>query len=113
MAHWHAREVMNEVEARLRNERIEEAEVAETPLGTGLRLLVFGCECGYPGCSAAIHLTRGEYEVVRSDGTRFAIAVNHENPEIDVVVAENSRFATVQKWLGGARSMANDSDPRR
>ena len=111
MAHWHAREVMNEVEARLRNESIDETESPESSVA--VRLLAFGCECGYRGCAAAIHMTRDEYEVVRSDGTRFAIAVNHENPEIDVVVAENSRFATVQKWLGGARSMANDSDPRR
>jgi hypothetical protein len=110
MAHWHAREVMNEVEARLRNESIEEIE---SLVGASLRLLEFGCECGYRGCAAAIHMTRDEYESVRSDGTRFAIAVNHENPEIDVLVAENVRFATVQKWLGLARSMANDSDPRR
>jgi hypothetical protein len=56
-----------------------------------------------PRCSEPIGLTRSEYEAVRAVPVRFAIALNHENPEIDRVLFENQRFATVEKFLGPER----------
>jgi hypothetical protein len=54
-----------------------------------------------------------EYESVRADPLRFVIALNHESPEIDRIVEENERFATVDKFHGGPRRIAREPDPRR
>jgi hypothetical protein len=58
-------------------------------------------------------VTRHEYEGVRASGVRFVIALNHENPEIDLVISENERFATVEKFYGVAARIARAADPRR
>jgi hypothetical protein len=58
-------------------------------------------------------LTREEYEAVRTDGTRFAIALDHENPEIDRVVSEHRRYAVVENVQEQPRRMARDTNPRR
>ena len=71
------------------------------------------CECGDAGCSAPIRLTRSEYEAIRSEPTRFALALNHENPEIDSLITENERFATIEKSFGTPSRIARASDPRR
>jgi len=71
------------------------------------------CECSDPACTEPIQLTRQEYEDVRSTPVRFAIAVNHEDPEVDVVVSENDRFAVVRKFHGIARRIARETNPRR
>jgi hypothetical protein len=57
--------------------------------------------------------SRIEYETIRAEPLRFAIALNHENPEIDRVVAENDRFATVDKFQGAPARIARDTYPRR
>ena len=49
------------------------------------------CECGDADCREPIHLSHDEYEIVRADPTWFAIAPDHENPEIDRVVVEYAR----------------------
>jgi hypothetical protein len=71
------------------------------------------CECSDKGCTEAIHLTRSEYEAIRAEPRRFAIALNHENPEIDRVMSENVRFATVEKFFGIGAMIARATDPRR
>lgn len=43
---------------------------------------------------------------MRAEAVRFAIALDHENPEIDRVVAENERFPTVDKFHGAAARIA-------
>jgi len=50
---------------------------------------------------------------VRAVPVRFAIALNHENPEIDRVLFENPRFATVEKFYGAGAKIARSTDPRR
>ena len=74
---------------------------------------VYLCECGDGNCTAPIVLTPGEYEAVRSEPTRFAIALDHENPEIDAVVIEYAGYTVVAKMFGPAARMARASDPRR
>lgn len=86
-------------------------EGLKTPDGDGDNVLL--CECSDARCTQLIALTRSEYEAVRAEPTRFVIAVDHENPESDHVVAENSRFATVQKFYGPAIRIARSTDPRR
>jgi hypothetical protein len=74
---------------------------------------VYLCECSDSGCTDPIRLTNPEYEAVRSVSVRFAIALNHENPEVDRLVFENERYATVDKFYGYGAEIARDTDPRR
>lgn len=50
---------------------------------------------------------------VRGYSTRFAIATDHENPEIDQLVSEGGRYSVVQKVAGGSARMARQTDHRR
>lgn len=70
------------------------------------------CECGNPECTQAIELTRAEYERVRAHANRFAIALNHENPETETIVEQNDRFAVVETYAGEASEIARETDPR-
>jgi hypothetical protein len=88
-------------------------ETSDERLGTDRSMDSYLCECGDRGCSDPIHLTRQEYEDVRSVPTRFAIALNHENPHVDRVLVENPRFATVEKVDGVPANIARATDPRR
>jgi hypothetical protein len=45
-------------------------------------------------------------------GARFAIALNHENPELDQVLEQNERFATCEKLPGPGMRRALAMDPR-
>lgn len=85
-------------------------EAPGPPKATGRLYL---CECGDSRCNHAISLMSAEYESVRASPTCFAIARNHENPETDTLVAENDRFATVERSFGEPAKIARDSDPRR
>ena len=87
------------------------ADASMTPSGDEVR--VFLCECSDATCTRPIVLTHPEYEAVRAEPTRFVIAVDHENPELDHVVAENARYATIKKFYGPAIRIARSTDPRR
>lgn len=76
------------------------------------RAHVYVCECGDASCRDPINLYRHEYGAVRADGTTFAIALNHENPETDRVVVEYERYAVVQKTLAAAVKIVRHADPR-
>lgn len=102
--------VVSELTSRDRNEWIE---AMRSSFGAGVGVDNYVCECSYRGCTSTIELTHEEYEAVRHDGVRFAVALNHEDPETDRVVAEHDRYAVVEKWLGEPRRMANDTNPRR
>jgi hypothetical protein len=70
------------------------------------------CECGDASCHEPIVLSPEEYEVVRSRSNRFAMAINHENPEVDEVLSETDRFALIAMLPGLRERMARESDPR-
>jgi hypothetical protein len=38
---------------------------------------------------------------------------DHENPEIDLVISENERFAAVEKLMGMPARIARAANPRR
>jgi hypothetical protein len=103
------RETTHQVHFREMNEWAEEVLAVLDPDETH----AFLCECSDPSCTRPIRLTHREYEAVRAEPTRFVIALDHENPELDHVVAENARFATVEKFLGPAIRIARTTDPRR
>jgi hypothetical protein len=110
MKSWQDEERANQMRARQRNEWIEammdrwESNSATT---------IYACECNAGECESTIALTRAEYEGVRASGTRFVIRTNHENPEFDHVIVENSRFAVIEKLPGETAWAAREADPRR
>lgn len=111
MGDWRNQEATNETVFRDMNEWTK--EVNDARLGINLAMNAYLCECSDRRCTRAINMTRPEYEAVRQVGVRFAIAVDHENPEIDVVISENERFATVDKFYGPAARIARATNPRR
>jgi hypothetical protein len=59
-----------------------------------------------------VSLTPIEYEEVRRNPRHFAILPGHDDPEIEVVVARNERFAVVEKTDPQAARIAAREDPR-
>ena len=111
MSDWRAEEATNQTIFREMNEWTEEANDAR--LGVGARIDSYLCECSDRRCTEPIRLSRLEYESVRAEPVRFVIALNHENPEIDRIVEENDRFATVDKFHGLPARIARRTYPRR
>jgi hypothetical protein len=110
MLDWLEQEATNETVFRAMNEWSEDANDSS---GIDHRVNTYLCECSDRRCTEPITLTRLEYEAVRAVPVRFAIALNHENPEIDRVLFENPRFATVEKFYGAGAKIARSTDPRR
>jgi hypothetical protein len=110
-ADWRMAEATNQTIFREMNEWTRDDEGARGDASRGRDIYL--CECGDGTCTAPILLTPTEYEAVRSEPTRFAIAPNHENPEIDSVLIEYERYTVVDKSFGQASEIARASDPRR
>jgi hypothetical protein len=111
VADWRDQEATNETIFREMNEWTREAVDAGREAIPPMEAYL--CECSDRRCTEPISLSRAEYESVRAWGTRFAIALNHENPEIDLVIVENDRFATIEKFQRSAAEIARATDPRR
>jgi hypothetical protein len=109
MSDWREEEVGNETSSREINEWIDESAMSAD--SGGVRPYV--CECSDGACKSTIALTHVEYEEVRAHGTQFAIARDHESPDLDVMVSERTRFTIVRKLPGLPARLANASDPRR
>lgn len=112
MDDWGLREATNQTIFREMNEWIEEdrdAREGRARIGMDTYL----CECSDRTCSDPILLRRSEYEAVRSIPIRFAIAMDHENPDVDLLIAENERFAIVDTVFGPSPLVARNTDPRR
>jgi hypothetical protein len=99
----------NEATTREINEQIEQAQRA-APVEGPVRIL---CECGREQCDRLIAITIGEYEALRADPDRFAVARDHVMAEVERVVAETDRFAVVAKREGTPAAVAVEEDPRR
>jgi hypothetical protein len=111
MSDYLEQEARNETIFREMNEWTEEANDGRS--GPHRAMDFYLCECSDRQCTEPISLTRIEYEAIRAVAVRFAIALNHENPEIDRVLFENERFATVEKFYGAGARIARATDPRR
>jgi hypothetical protein len=103
---WREREARNEARFRTQNEWVDIAD-ADPHVE-----FAFVCECGDEECGRTITLTAAEYEFVRATSNRFAISVNHENPECEVVVFECERFAVIDKIEGWGLRISRETDPR-
>ena len=108
MTDWREQEVGNEIRSREINEWIDESN--ET---SGSAADPFVCECSDEMCMTTLVLTHAQYEEVRSDGTHFAIATNHESPDLDALLSERAAFTIVRKLPGMPSRLALASDPRR
>jgi hypothetical protein len=110
MSDYRREEAINETRARQTNEWIEESN---DKFGADHPMDEYRCECSDGRCEDIVSLTRNEYEAVRADGLRFFIAVDHENPELDRLVAAHERYSIVAKLPGEPARIALDSDPRK
>jgi hypothetical protein len=106
---WHDVAARHRTLVRDANERISaKSLMANQPDSTDY----FSCECDDPACGALVSLTRREYESVRACPTRFVIMTDHEDPQVEDLIAENARFAVVKTLPGTMSRIALRSDPR-
>ena len=84
----------NESLFRQVNDRVEELAVSHDfgPWRLGLV-----CECPSLDCAASIELTIVEYEELRAHPSRFAIAPEHDVPQLEMVVAKNEYHWAVER----------------
>jgi hypothetical protein len=108
MIDWREQEVVNETRSREINEWIDESNKSSPGVAEP-----FVCECSDGACMSTITLTHLEYEEVRADGTHFAIATDHETPDLDVLLSQRVGFAIIRKLPGMPARLATASDPRR
>ena len=90
----------NEALIRNVNEQIERVDKEADARGwvPDEGLFEFHCECGRRGgCDARVFMTIEEYELVRGQDDRFAVAPGHEAGEIERVVDGTERFLVVDK----------------
>jgi hypothetical protein len=96
------------------NDRIE--ELSENVEAQGIApeggLIEFHCECGREGCTERVRMTVAEYDRVRADNDRFAVAPGHETPEMEVVVERSDRFVVVDKLPKAEPLVGADGKPR-
>jgi hypothetical protein len=69
------------------------------------------CECARTHCCERLSLTSTEYEGVRAESWRFAIAPGHEDTDVECVVDDHRRFAVVEKFKEVAQ-LVDAPDPR-
>ncbi len=105
---WRQDEARSQALFRQVNEHISELAATFDDEAQSL----FVCECRNPECTQAIALTCAEYERIRGHGNRFAVALNHENPETETIIEQNDRFAVVESYAGEASQVARETDPR-
>ena len=109
MAGWEKQAALNENVARDLNEGIEAAHEEAGREGYVPML----CECGEADCEHVVPMTLEEYEAVREDPRRFAVAPEHVVAPIDRVVGDVGRFLVVEKRPGVPATVAKDEDPRQ
>jgi hypothetical protein len=96
----------NEAVSREANEAIEDTRRARPGPMTMI------CECGRTECEAAIRISVRDYEKLRTDPRRFAVARGHEFPDVERIVQEADWFVVVEKVEGTSAAVAEDLDPR-
>src|SRR2546421_12016801 len=106
MARGEKQVARNEAVARDLNEGIESAHEEGGREGY-VRML---CECGKPDCEHVLPMTLDEYEAVREDPRRFALAPGHLVVEIERVVEDEGRFLVVEKRPGAPATVAEEED---
>jgi hypothetical protein len=92
------RQARNEGLMRTVNDQLAAIDEQATGWADPDQRFEFQCECGRDeGCEDRVRMTLGEYERVRSQRDRFAVAPGHENGEIERVVEEADHYVIVDK----------------
>lgn len=79
------------------NERVAELR-EQGSWGDDDRVAELHCECGaFPACDAKLTLPIEDYERVRAQADRFAVAPGHESPELETVVERHETWFVVDK----------------
>jgi hypothetical protein len=58
----------------------------------------FRCECWQHGCRERIPLSRGDWEMIRAEPSRFAVAPGHVAENFEAVIKAFPRFWMVEKF---------------
>jgi hypothetical protein len=105
---WRRQEAAEQARRRAVNESIEDSMRRTGHCSANS----FFCECGDARCAWTVTATIQEYDSVRQYPTRFLLAANHENPEVECVVSETKRFTVVETLTGEASKVALRTAPR-
>jgi aerobic-type carbon monoxide dehydrogenase small subunit (CoxS/CutS family) len=100
---------LNEAVFRQVNERIE--QLADS-FGLTSEKLVLICECGNASCTSRIEMDHQDYEALRSDAATFAVVKGHEIRDVEEIVKRHQAYDVVRKRAGGAKQVAEQTDPR-
>ena len=101
------RQARNEALLREVNEQINALDRAAGS-GDG-ETFGFHCECGRGGgCDERVWMTLAEYDVVREQDDRFALALGHQTDGLEHVVAQNERYVVVDKVDEAEHLVADD-----
>ncbi|TML53260.1 MAG: hypothetical protein E6G21_03085 [Actinobacteria bacterium] len=94
-----ARQARNEALHREVNERLAQMDKrADASWATDGEAFEFLCECGAgDGCDARVRMTLTQYEHLRQQDDRFAVAPGHENLRLERVVTRTSAYVVVDK----------------
>jgi hypothetical protein len=106
------RAARNETITRHINERIEQAHTETGAFQEEDEYVRMLCECGLTECDRVLAITLAEYESVRADPQRFAVAADHVMADLEEVVARTDRYVTVAKREGTPAQVADEQDPR-
>jgi hypothetical protein len=93
------RQARNETLHREVNERLASMDkVADASWARDDELFEFLCECDAgDGCTTRLRMKLADYERVREQDDRFAVAPGHENVEIERVVERGEDYLIVDK----------------
>jgi hypothetical protein len=58
----------------------------------------FRCECWQHGCRERIPLSRGDWEMIRAEPSRFAVAPGHVAENFEAVIKAFPRFWMIEKF---------------
>jgi hypothetical protein len=102
------RAAKNEVVLRDLNERLNAYGTSPNK-----RFSEWVCECADMTCMKPVELSIMEYEMVRTEPTRFVVApgTEHVNREIERVVQREERYWVVEK-IGIGAEISENFDPR-
>lgn len=102
----------NEALFREVNERVAEVATHFIEVETKSDPVDFTCECGRRDCAEQITMTLADYETIRAEPTRFAVAPHHEQPEVETVLERHPTYFVVEKRDEDAKEVARETDPR-